>query len=50
MKLAKSYSNNDLKDALSMCLDFDKAFKSGQIKDNIAVEMVIVKMSSRKTA
>lgn len=50
MKLAKSYSNNDLKDALTMCLDFDKAFKSGQIKDNIAVEMVIVKMSSRKTA
>ena len=45
--LARQYSDEDLKKAMEMCLDFDKSFKSGKIKDNVAVEMVIVAMSSR---
>lgn len=47
VNLARQYSSDDLKKAMEMCLDFDKAFKSGKIKDNVAVEMVIVAMSSR---
>lgn len=47
VNLARQYSSEDLKKAMEMCLDFDKSFKSGKIKDNVAVEMVIVAMSSR---
>lgn len=47
MGLTRKYSLSDLKDAMEMCLDYDKAFKSGKIKDNVAVEMVIVSMSQR---
>ena len=45
--LAAKYTYDDLKKAMEMCLDFDKAFRSGKIKDNVAVEMVIVSMSTR---
>lgn len=48
MGVARRYSSEDLRNAMEMCLEFDKAFKSGKIKDNIAVEMVIVAMSSRE--
>ena len=48
MDLARRYSIKDLRNAMEMCLEYDKAFKSGKIKDNIAVEMVIVAMSSRE--
>jgi len=44
---ARRYTTEDLRHAMEMCLDYDKAAKSGRIKDNIAVEMVIVAMSSR---
>ena len=45
--LASKYSLDDLKKAMEMCLDYDKAYRSGKIKDNVAVEMVIVAMSTR---
>jgi len=47
MGQARQYTSEDLKKAMEICLEYDKAIKSGKIKDNIAVEMVIVEMSSR---
>ena len=48
LSASQKYTYEDLKRASQMCLDYDKAFRSGKMKDNIAVEMVIVAMSSRE--
>lgn len=48
LRLANKYTYDDLKKAMEMCQEYDKAFRSGKIKDNVAVEMVIVAMSSRE--
>ncbi|MDO4187459.1 MAG: DNA polymerase III subunit delta [Lachnospiraceae bacterium] len=48
LRLSGRYTYNDLKNAMQMCLDYDKAFRSGKMKDHVAVEMVIVAMSSRQ--
>lgn len=48
MGQARAYTSEDLRNAMEMCLEYDKSIKSGKIKDNIAVEMVIVAMSSRE--
>ena len=48
LRFSGKYTYDELKKAMQMCLDYDKAFRSGKIKDNVAVEMVIVEMSSRQ--
>ena len=47
LRVAGKYTYDDLKKAMEMCLDYDKAFRSGKIKDVVAVELIIVAMSSR---
>jgi DNA polymerase-3 subunit delta len=44
----KSYSMNDLKASLNMCLESDEAVKTGRLDRIISVEMIIVKASSRQ--
>ena len=48
LRMAGKYTYEDLKKAMEMCLDYDKAFRSGKMKDTVAVELVIVAMSSRQ--
>lgn len=48
LRSANKYTYDDLQRAMQMCQDYDKAFRSGKIKDNVAVELVIVAMSSRE--
>lgn len=48
LRFAGRYTYDELKKAMKMCLDYDKAYRTGKIKDNVAVEMVIVAMSSRQ--
>lgn len=48
LRIAGRYTYDELKKAMEMCLDYDKAFRSGKMKDVIAVELVIVAMSSRE--
>lgn len=48
LRLAGKYTYDQLKTAMQMCQDYDKAFRTGKMKDNVAVEMVIVAMSSRE--
>ena len=45
--IAAKYTYDDLKRAMEMCIDYDKAYRSGKMKGNVAVEMVIVAMSTR---
>ena len=48
LRIAGQYTYAELEHAMKMCLDYDKQFRSGKIKDVIAVELVIVAMSSRE--
>lgn len=47
LTIARKYSSEDLKKAIEMCLEYDRNIKSGIMKKEIAVEMVIVAMSSK---
>ncbi|WP_051656575.1 DNA polymerase III subunit delta [Butyrivibrio sp. AE3004] len=44
---SRSYSMNDLKDAIDMCLSSDEAVKTGRLDRFISIEMIIVKSTSR---
>ncbi len=44
---ARSYTTDQLKKCLELCVDNDEAYKSGKLDDVISVEMIIVKCSSK---
>lgn len=46
ISISNKYSYEQLKDALVLCADYDKDFKSGIISDTMAVELLIVKFSA----
>lgn len=47
LNIASKYSYEQLKEALMLCADYDREFKSGIINSTMAVELLIVKFSSQ---
>lgn len=47
---ARSYTYEQLKEALDVCASYDEAVKSGRLTDIISVEMVIIKCTSLRRA
>lgn len=45
--IANKYSYEQLKEALTMCADYDRDFKSGIINSTMAVELLIVSFSAK---
>ncbi|MDD6212752.1 MAG: DNA polymerase III subunit delta [Clostridiales bacterium] len=45
MEQAARFSREELEECVSLCVEMDEAVKSGEIKDSVAAEMLIVKFS-----
>lgn len=46
ISISNRYSEKSLRDAMELCAEYDKAFKSGNLSDVYAVELLIVEFSS----
>ncbi len=47
LKQASRFSREELQECLALCVESDEAIKSGNLKDNLAVEMLILKLSAQ---
>ncbi len=47
-KQAQKYTPKELKDAISLCVEMEASYKSGNLSDTLAVELLIFKMTGKK--